>query len=517
MLELGAGKAAKDGRDMVGPLQLSDETLARLTFRARCHGSRIALICGDEKLSFEELDDRVSCFAAVLEQRGLRPLQVLSLYGPVGLEWVIGYHAALRVGATVNPINALLTPDEVGFILRDCGAAVVLADRKRLETLADEGTLPTYVKTIEFEEIQNLSTREFRLEPFQTDPLELSTICYTSGTTGRPKGALQSHRSVLLNAGLTALMQGRTQDDVIVSALPLAHVYGNVIMNSTLIVGATLVLQPKFSAEIVFDAIEEHQATRFDGVPTMYYRMLESPALSTRNLTSLRMCTVGGQTMAVEKMRAVEEEFDCPLIELWGMSEIAGLGTTFPWTGPHTLGSIGLAMPGIGLRTVEPDSRLVTATNQPGELQIRGPIVMDGYLGNDAATQAVLDEDGWLSTGDFARIDSSGQVFILDRIKDLILTSGNNVYPAEIERVILSLPGVVMVGVGREPHPDKGEIPHAYVVKEPKSPLTAHDIIEHCRSLLARYKLPRNVTFVDELPTTSSGKIMRRALGQGKA
>ena len=488
---------------------LSDETLATLMSRARNHGDRTALVCGDDRLSFEELDDRVSCLAAVLQNHGLRTGQVVSVYGPVGMEWVIGYHAALRAGATINPINALLTSDEVDFILRDCAAGMILADRSRLQALEALPALAAGMTKIAFEEIRELSAGSLRLEPILNDPLALSTVSYTSGTTGRPKGAMLSHRSVLLNAGLTALMHGRTCSDVIVSALPLAHVYGNVVMNSALIVGATLVLLPTFSPEIVFDTIAEYAATRFDGVPTMYYRLLASPQLATAELKSLRMCTVGGQTMPVEKMRSVETAFQCPLIELWGMSEIAGIGTTFPWTGPRTLGSIGVAIPGISVRVIDPESRDVRSTSEPGELQIRGPIVMDGYLGNVEATRDVLDVDGWLSTGDVAYLDASGQVFIVDRIKDLILTSGNNVYPAEIERVIAALPGVVMVAVGRDAHPDKGEVPHAYVVVEQQATLTASDIIEHCRSQLAPYKLPRNVTFVTDLPKTSSGKIGR--------
>ena len=217
--------------------------------------------------------------------------------------------------------------------------------------------------------------------------------------------------------------------------------------------------------------------------------------------------------MPDEKMRAVEARFGCPLVELWGMSEIGGLGTTFPWTGPRTLGSIGVALPTMQVRTVDFESGRTTATDAPGELQVRGPLVMQGYLGNPAATREVLDEDGWLSTGDIARIDGDGQVFIVDRRKDMILTSGNNVYPAELERVIAMHSAVAMVAVGRDTHPTKGEVPHAYVVAKTGSVVDEAAIIDHCRGHLAPYKLPRAVSFVPDLPRNSTGKILRRALG----
>ncbi|MDO9367429.1 MAG: AMP-binding protein, partial [Sphingopyxis sp.] len=318
--------------------------------------------------------------------------------------------------------------------------------------------------------------------------------------------------NIVMNAALTALMHGRCAEDVTLTALPLAHVYGNVVMNGTLMTGGTLILVSPFDAAQILAGIADHRATRFEGVPTMYYDLLGSDALRGANLTSLTLCTVGGQTMPIERMRAVEERFGCPLIELWGMSEIAGLGTTFPHTGPRTLGSIGIPLPGIQARTVDLESRAPVGADIPGELQIRGPIVMRGSLGNPAATDAVLDVDGWLSTGDIARIDNDGQIFIVDRSKDVILTSGNNVYPAEIERVIAAHPAVLMVAVGRDPHPRKGEAPHAYVVLRKGCVAEPGAIIDLCRHTLAPYKIPASVSFVADLPRNSTGKILRRAL-----
>jgi long-chain acyl-CoA synthetase len=494
---------------------LFDDTLASVTTHARRFREKAAIICGEKQLSFLELDDRVARMASAFRVRGIGTKDVVSLYGPVGWEWVVAYHAALRAGAVVNPINALLTPDEVGYIVGDCGARLMVADRGRLDALRAGTKLDAALDLLDIAEIDTLSSTGELQEPnLRGDPTALSTICYTSGTTGRPKGALLTHRNVLMNAGLTGLMHGRTAADITVSALPLAHVYGNVVMNGSLLAGATLVLLPAFSPEAVLEAIATHRATRFEGVPTMYYRLLDAPGLTDAAVETLTLCTVGGQTMPVDKMRAVETRFGCPLIELWGMSEIGGLGTTFPWTGQRTLGSIGIALPGMAVRTVDPDTRQPTAADKPGELQIRGPTVMIGYLGNPDATRETLDAEGWLSTGDVARIDADGQVFVIDRMKDVILTSGNNVYPAEIERAISSLAGVTMVGVGRDTHPDKGEVPHAYIVTESGVVISPDQVIEHCRSLLAPYKFPRHISFVEDLPKTSSGKILRRMLGK---
>lgn len=492
---------------------LYDERLDSIMARARRFGGRAAIICHDRTVTFEELDELVGRMASALVRRDVGAGDVVSIYGSIGWQWVVAYHAVARVGAIINPINALLTPDEVAYIVTDCRAKVIFSDRSRLVTLERAVNSLPLQHRIAFEDLDGLiATSEMLAATARGQSSDISTICYTSGTTGRPKGAMLSHRAVIMNAGLTAVMHGRNTDDIIVTSLPFAHVYGNVVMNSALIVGATLVTLPAFDPVQTLEAIETYQATMFEGVPTMYLRMLENKAELGGDFTSLRMCTVGGQSMPVDKMEAVESVLGCPLIELWGMTEIAGLGTTFPWTGPSELGSIGLPLPTMHARIVDQDGLPVRGHSQSGELQIRGPSVMDGYLGNPAATREVLSEDGWLSTGDIAQIDELGHIFVMDRQKDVILVSGNNVYPAELERVISGLPGVVMVGVGRDSHPTKGEIPHAYVVLERDSTITAEVILAHCRKHLAPYKLPKAVTFAEDLPKTSSGKIMRRAL-----
>jgi long-chain acyl-CoA synthetase len=217
--------------------------------------------------------------------------------------------------------------------------------------------------------------------------------------------------------------------------------------------------------------------------------------------------------MPEPKMREAEERLGCPLIELWGMTELGGLGTTFPAYGPYKHGSIGLQLPYVECRIADVDdaSRTMPA-NDVGELMVRGPIVMQGYFGNEEMTRETIEPDGWLHTGDLARMDEDGCIFIVDRKKDMILTAGFNVYPAEIERVLAGHPAVALVAVGSVEDEMKGELAKAYIVLKEGASATENEIIEFCRNSLAAYKVPRRVQFVESVPTTSSGKVMRRML-----
>jgi long-chain acyl-CoA synthetase len=317
----------------------------------------------------------------------------------------------------------------------------------------------------------------------------------------------------MTNVAITAQMHLKTDRDVIVTALPCPHVYGNVVFQGALLCGSKLVLHPRFDAAEMLTSLEEHKATMFEGVPTMYMYMLAAPDLAKRNLSSLTRCTVGGQTMPVAKMREVEERFGCPLIELWGMTELAGLGTTFPFYGPRKLGSIGIALPYCEARIADTANTAKTMPRgEVGELMMRGPIVMQGYWDNEKATRETIEPDGWLHTGDLASMDWDGAIYIVDRKKDMINTSGFKVFPAEIERVVAAHPSVALVAVGSISDQLKGEIAKACVVLKPGATPDAEGILALCRRELAAYKVPRAVQFVADLPKTSTGKIMRREL-----
>lgn len=289
--------------------------------------------------------------------------------------------------------------------------------------------------------------------------------------------------------------------------------YGNVVINGTFLAGGTVVLMERFDPAAALRLIGEHRATMFEGVPAMYAMLLAEPSLGEADLSSLTRCTVGGQTIPLSTIRRWEEHSGTPLIELWGMTEVAGLGSTHAVHAPKVPGSIGVSLPGVELRIADLSDPSQTApVGEPGELMVRGPIVMLGYHNNAEATAETIEPDGWLHTGDIATMDVAGYVFIVDRRKDMIITGGYNIYPAEIERVLAEHPAVALVAAGPVPDEQKGELACAYVVLVPGASATEEELIAFSGRRLAAYKRPRLVRFVDELPSTSTGKIMRREL-----
>jgi long-chain acyl-CoA synthetase len=482
---------------------------------------KVALVTATRKLTFAELHAESDRVAAALASRGVTPGQPVSLYAQNRWEWVVAYHGALKAGAVVNPVNVMLTPEELAFVLRDCGAAAVFTSAEQAATVAGlTADLPDLHTVVAFgdppegvEAFDALLATDGPVPEVTVDPDAPSTIGYTSGTTGRPKGAVQSHRAVLLNCALTATMHGRNPADVVVTALPAPHVYGNVVINGTFLAGGTVVLMERFAPAEALRLIGEHAATMFEGVPAMYAMMLAEPTLGSASLSSLTRCTVGGQTIPISTIERWQERSGAPLIELWGMTEIAGLGTTHALHAPPVPGSIGVSLPGVELRVADlADVTRDAPRGEPGELMVRGPIVMLGYHGNPEATAETIEPDGWLHTGDIATMTATGHVFVVDRRKDMIITGGYNVYPAEIERVLAAHPAVAMVAAGPVPDPVRGELACAYVVLAAGASATEEELIAFTEGSLAAYKRPRLIRFVDDLPKTSTGKIMRREL-----
>jgi long-chain acyl-CoA synthetase len=493
-----------------------------LPYATAAYGDRTALISGKRTFSFRGLNVLSNQVASGLMQRGVGRGDRVTLYSTNCWEWIVSYYGILKLGAVVNPINVMLTPEEVVFVANDCGAKVIFASCDKgpaLLSIRDKTPIDHIVLfgenipagAISFEELLVNSSPAF--EVVDVEPVSLSTIGYTSGTTGHPKGAMTTHLNVLTSTAMTAVMHARDDRDTVVSALPCSHVYGNVVMNASFWYGMTLVLLQKFGEKEVLEAIQNHRATMFDGVPTMYMYLLAYPDRAKYDVSSLKKCTVGGQTMPVAKMEAFEAEFGCPLLELWGMTEVAGLGTTHAYYGQNRHGSIGVALPGVECRIAAVDDPNKTMPpEEVGELMVRGPIVMQGYFGNEKGTRQTIEPDGWLHSGDLARMDKDGYIFIVDRKKDMIITGGFNIYPAELERVIASHPAVAMVAVGPKPDDMKGEIAKAYIVLIQNVTVSENEIIEFCRQHLAAYKVPREVQFVEDLPKTSTGKVMRREL-----
>ena len=501
------------------------KNLAQITTAAAARfGSAPALVFEGRWFSFAEIDALACRLANALKAMGIKPGDRVTLYSGNCWEWIVSYYGILKTGAVANPLNVMLTPNEVAYVAKDCGARAIIASADKGSALLDikkdtpleqvilyGAEVPAGAKA--FEDMTGKGKDTFKSPAIDTDAL--STICYTSGTTGHPKGAMLSHRNVLMNTALTAVMHRRTEDDTIVTALPCAHVYGNVVMTGCFFYGAKLALIRRFEETAVLEAIQEHRATMFEGVPTAYMMLLAHPDLEKYDLSSLTRCTVGGQTMPIAKGQEVEKKFGCPLLDLWGMTELAGLGTTHAWYAENRLGSIGVALPYVSVKIADTaDAKKTMAPGDVGELMVKGPIVMQGYFGNEQATKETIEPDGWLHTGDLAKMDADGYVYVVDRKKDMINTGGFKVFPAEIERVLAAHPAIAMSAVGRVPDKLKGELAKAYIVLKPGASATEEEILSFCKKDLAAYKVPRAVKFVPSLPMTSTGKLMRRELAK---
>ncbi|CAM2187525.1 fatty-acyl-CoA synthase [Paraburkholderia sacchari] len=486
-------------------------------------GDKTALVMDDRRFTFSEIDRLSSGVATHLLQRGYGPGTTVSLYAPNSPEWIIAYYGILKAGCVVNPLNPMLTATEAAFAIRDCGAAVVFGISDKLTTLrADLGEAGPVMVSLQdaagsIEAFADWSGTpvgtELRVDQNRLD--QVSTIAYTSGTTGKPKGAMLTHRTILTNVALTATMHRRTEADTVVSALPLSHVYGNVVMQCAMAYGMTLVLHATFQVEQILRSIATRRASIFEGVPTMYMYILDYPNLDSYDLSSLTRCTVGGQTMPTAKMHEVEARFGAPLLELWGMTELGGLGTTHAFLGERRLGSIGVPLPSVQVRIIAPgDPGKLMRSGEVGELAIKGALTMKGYLNRPDATAETIDPEGFLHTGDLAYIDNDGFIYIVDRLKDMIITGGFNIYPAELEGVLCEHAAVAMAAVVGVSDPVKGELAKAFVVLAQGQSVSEQELLDFCRARLAAYKVPRLIAFVDDLPKTGSGKILRRALRQ---
>ena len=491
---------------------------------ARLYGDKTALIIEDKQFSFLEIDRMACCIANGLKSVGVQPGDRVTLYSQNCWEWVVSYYGIGKTGAVVNPINVMLTSEEVKFIVNDNGAKAVIASTDKGKPLLElRGSTDLREVVLYGDDVPQgatafedwLHSGKETFEVIQRERKDLAAICYTSGTTGHPKGAMQSHGNILGSAEGTALMTVRTAHDVLVNSLPLPHVYGSCVLNSSFMYGMTLVILPKFEEEAVLGAIEQHQATILDGVPTAYYYLLAHPRFEEYDLSSLIRSTVGGQTLPAAKSLEWEERVATPVLELWGMTELSGAATGNPFYGINKPGTIGPVFPGCEGRIVAVDDpEQVLSPGKSGELMFRGPLVMPGYYGNEEASKEALESGGWLHTGDIASVDEEGYYTIVDRIKDMILTAGYNIYPAELERVICAHPSVALAAVGRIKDTAKGELAKAFVVLKPGKDATGAEIAGFCRERLAAYKVPRAIQFVEAVPQTSSGKIMRRLLSE---
>src|SRR4051812_18116898 len=481
---------------------------ALLTASAASHGERPAPRPDHPDTSYRPPDPASARPPGLLRARGVRPGDRVGIMIPNVPEFAVAYYGVLRAGAIVVPMNVMLKPREAAFYLRDSAAAMVFAWHacaETAETAAREaGAESSYVTPGEFERL--LRTAEPDGEPVAREADDTAVILYTSGTTGTPKGAELTHANLARNADVVRELNDYDRDTVMLGALPLFHAFGQTgALNATILAGGLLTLLERFDARRALEVIERDRVSVLRGVPTMYAAMLAVLRRERFDTSSLRVCVSGGAAMAVELMAAVEEAFGCRVLEGYGLSETSPVASTNPASRPARPGSIGVPIPGV-------EMKLVDTVDGVGEIAIRGHNVMKGYWNRPEETAEVVDPDGWLRTGDLARVDEDGYFFIVDRKKDMIIRGGYNVYPREIEEVLYEHPAVREAAVIGLAHHTLGEEIGAAVALHPGAKATAEDLRDHVREHAAAYKYPRHIWFVNELPKGPTGKILKRAI-----
>lgn len=501
---------------------------AVLDHSARHHPDRVALVCGETRRTYAELDATAARIAGLLAARGVRRGDRVALSCPNLPQFPAVYFGVLRAGAVVVPLNVLLRPEEIAYHLADSGAVMYFCHEgsarlplgkngrdgfERVPGCREFVLLANDPEAVGSPYGETLTGALRGVEPtvdcVPTDADDTAVIIYTSGTTGRPKGAELTHQNLVVNAVVCDELFHRAPDEVVLVSLPLFHSFGQtVLMNMGLRRGATLVLQPRFAPDDALELMLAEKVTFFAGVPTMYHALLDQPGGAAPPAT-LHTAVSGGAGLPIDVLHRFEKAYGVAIQEGYGLAETSPVACFNHRGRPPRAGSIGTPVWGVELRLLDEDG--VEAGDGPGEIAIRGHNVMKGYHGRPNATAQVL-RDGWLRTGDVARRDSDGFYYIVDRARDLIIRGGFNVYPRELEEVLMTHPGVSLAAIVGVPHATHGEEVKAFVVRRHGSELTEQELIVWARDRMASYKYPRVVEFRDDLPQTATGKILKRAL-----
>jgi long-chain acyl-CoA synthetase len=473
-----------------------------------------AVRLGDLGLTYAELDDRSARLATLLRERGLRPGDRVGVMLPNVPEFPIAYYGALRAGGVVVPMNVLLKRREIAFYLEDSGAGLLLGwhgfAAEARDGAADAGAELIEVEPEAFGAL--LAEQEPTSELAETDAEDTAVILYTSGTTGKPKGAELTHFNLSRNADIAS----RTtcvisEGDIVLGTLPLFHSFGQTVsMNASLRVGATLTLVPRFDPEEALATMARDRVTHFYGVPTMYGALLHHPGRENFDTSALRTCITGGASMPVEILRGFEDAFGCVVLEGYGLSETSPVASSSHPNMERKPGSIGTPLEEVEMKVVDEDDEEVPQ-GEVGEIVIRGHNIMKGYWQRPEATAEAM-RGGWFHSGDMARVDGDGYFFIVDRKKDLIIRGGYNVYPREVEEVLYEHPKIREAAVLGVRHDQLGEEVGAAVVLHDGEQLAPEEVSEYVKERIAAYKYPRTVWFLDELPKGPTGKILKREI-----
>ena len=489
------------------------------------HADRPAIVSGDRSVDFSTFGIWTQRVACALAEQGIKKGDRVALYAVNSEFFAVAYCGIVSAGATVVPINLLLTPKEIAYILTDAGAAALVyqglfADHVR--QLDEEGVDLAMRICIGDGRVADTDLDFAKLLQTESAPLSISydpandvaAILYTSGTTGKPKGAMLTHRNLLSNTcSIREALQLEPGNDILLVVLPMFHAFAATVgMLFPLLHGCTLVPVPKFDPEAVVRTIAAAKATIFLGVPSMYSLFLRLKAGHEDGFSTLRYAVSGGAAMPVEVMKQFEERFGIAIYEGDGPTECAPVTCVNPIGGVRKPGSVGLPVPLVEMKILG-DGGKELPTGEIGEICVKGPNVMKGYWKRPEETQESF-YGSWFRTGDLGHEDEDGYFYIVDRIKDMIIVNGMNVYPRVVEEVLYQCPAIREAAVVGEAHTLHGEIPIAYVALHHEASATAQEIRTHCQAHLGRHQVPRKVIFLSELPKNATGKIVKRELSK---
>ena len=484
-----------------------------LTRTAEKHGDRVALKLDDVEVTYDMLNEGSKRFAALLESKGFEAGDRVGIMLPNVPYFPIAYYGVLRAGGVVVPMNVLLKGREVKFYLEDPGAKLVFAwhdfGDAAQQGANEAGAECVLVKPGEFEKL--LAEHEPKDGMSERSDEDTAVILYTSGTTGKPKGAELTHSNLAKNVEIASELGGVSEEDTVLGALPLFHSFGQTCgLNACVFVGGTLTLIPRFDPDKALEIIERDKVTVFQGVPTMYNGILHSDKAGEADTSTLRLCMSGGAAMPGELMRAFEKKFECMILEGYGLSETSPVASFNHPDKERKVGSIGTPIKGVEMKVVDDDGNEV-GQGEVGEIVIKGHNVMKGYWNRDDATKESIKAD-WFYTGDMAKVDEDGYFFIVDRKKELIIRGGYNVYPREVEEVLYEHEAVQEAAVVGVPDDNLGEEVGAAVALKKGHDVSEDELRDYVKEQVANYKYPRKIWFVDELPKGPTGKILKREI-----
>jgi acyl-CoA synthetase (AMP-forming)/AMP-acid ligase II len=487
--------------------------------RASQFSERTALIDAitDRRMTYAGLEATIARAAAGLAARGYGRGDVFGIYSPNTLEYPIAFHGAARLGAVITTVNPLFTADEIAKQLRDCSAKCLFtipAFMEKARAAAAQAGLREIVVFGEAEGALSFSELIIASGPppvVAVSPDDVVALPYSSGTTGLPKGVMLTHGNVVANLLQSAAALPLEGEDVVIAVLPFFHIYGlQVILHGGLRAGATLVVLPRFDLETFLRAIQQHRATWAFVVPPIALALAKHPAVDGYDLSSLRQVLSGAAPLSADLARAVTGG-SVPDAQGYGMTGTSPVTHTNSGPSVETKpGSVGALVANTEGRIVDPESGRDLGPGEQGEICVRGPQIMNGYLGRPEATAAMIDKDGWLHTGDIGYADDDGDFFVVDRLKELIKYKGCPVAPAELEALLLTHPAVADVAVIPSPDDEAGEVPKAFVVT--RAQVTPEELMAFVAERVAPTKRVRRLEMIDQIPKSPSGKILRRVL-----